>query len=214
MKLWRSRLPVRLARSGPSALLDITIIVLTGSPQVSMAVSPECMREHYHTVSSSCPCVGKRERFVQWALDTLAGENGETCKRWKRLHIVLGPWIYRIDPHQSEEDGILLRGLTYPTPALTEVHMGELSFALIHRLGQYIVYYHMHQFSKKFISGTATSQDHCPYGVLRRLVFPACPSRASPLRGSQRIFAELFRYGTRHPSNLYLSTLPKPKNSS
>lgn len=139
MKLWRSRLPVRLARSGPSALLDITIIVLTGSPQVSMAVSPECMREHYHTVSSSCPCVGKRERFVQWALDTLAGENGETCKRWKRLHIVLGPWIYRIDPHQSEEDGILLRGLTYPTPALTEVHMGELSFALtppgsIHRI--------------------------------------------------------------------------------
>lgn len=130
MKLWRSRLPLRLARSGPSTPLDIVIVVRFGRLMSRMMESPECLEESYHSPCSHCKCVGKRERFVQWTLDTLAGENGELCKRWRSLHIDLGTWLYRIDPHQSEEDGILLRGLTYPTPTLTKLQMNEQSFAL------------------------------------------------------------------------------------
>jgi hypothetical protein len=86
-------------------------------------LSPLCLQEPINATYVVCPCFGKRESLVASALELLAGEKGELCKRWRSLDLRLGPWKYCIDPLQSDGRVTLLRGLTYPTPALKTLTM-------------------------------------------------------------------------------------------
>jgi hypothetical protein len=129
IKTWNARLPLRLARTGSSILLDITIcadigpLLMFTSEYYGEMLSPLCLQEPINAANVVCPCSGKRESLVASALELLAGEKGEICKRWRSLDLRLGPWRYCIDPLQEDGRATLLRGLTYPTPALKRLVM-------------------------------------------------------------------------------------------
>jgi hypothetical protein len=123
--IWRTRLPLRLARAGPVVPLFISIFdVFDMKNEDNVTECVECDSLYHNgfcTDPSSaswaihqdqCPCYTDGTEFTEFVLECLAGNNGELCARWKKFHVDLG--------YGPGHDvcRYLARALSYPTPSL------------------------------------------------------------------------------------------------
>jgi hypothetical protein len=125
-KIWEARLPLRLARAGPTTLLDIDLrnyLDMPHSPQAQRDVQNDplfssfpCHRNDDADGSDDelCTCYDATRASVQKALEKISGKSGELCIRWRSLELDLGHTEQGINGTE-----LVAIPLSYPTPQLT-----------------------------------------------------------------------------------------------
>jgi hypothetical protein len=128
-KIWRARLPLRLARAGPVTPLYIDVRNYLDMRYCSQAQedvqhdplffpSP-CRGGGYEL----CTCYMAARASVHETLERLAGRSGELCTRWRSL---------KLDFENSERGingtALVAIPLSYPTPQLTTLSLRNLQF--------------------------------------------------------------------------------------
>jgi hypothetical protein len=135
-KVWDVRLPLRLARAGPTTPLYIDIrnyLDMPYCPQAQKDVQNDRLFSSLpcHRVDDVddgyddelCTCYQAARASVHKALKQIAGKSGELCARWRSLKLDLG----------HSEDGIkgtelVAIALSYPTPQLTTLVLRNVQF--------------------------------------------------------------------------------------
>ncbi|KIM30074.1 hypothetical protein M408DRAFT_304098 [Serendipita vermifera MAFF 305830] len=116
-RIWKARLPRRLARCGPLAPLSIDVQNHLDVPPVeSISTYERLSRDDEDDDSDggdACECVHPAREFIAQALETLAGPKGALCVRWKSVKLDLGhyPWI-------CVGDERIAQTLSYSMPSL------------------------------------------------------------------------------------------------
>jgi hypothetical protein len=130
-KIWRARLPLRLARAGPITPLYIDVRNYLDMPYCLQAhkdvqedllfLSIPCREGGYDF--GACICYMTARASVHEALERVAGTSGELCARWKSFKLDLGHTERHIN-------GTALTAipLSYPTPHLTTLSLKNLRF--------------------------------------------------------------------------------------
>lgn len=130
-RVWTTRLPLRLARCGPTSPLDIDLRNLLDTQESEEMSEISDGSEVLH--SDSCPVAGDRvftggectcyseaRACVDNLLQVLAGQHGNTCPRWRTLTLDLG---HHEGEHRRTGNQHLANALCHPTPMLTALSL-------------------------------------------------------------------------------------------
>jgi len=104
-----------LDRSGPFIPLDIDIAMLSNTGESCGRCDLAAEYPDPHTC-----------QFLILAdiLNLLAGPDGDRCKRWRTLHLQSQWYSYLFE---EEEEPHYIQGITYPMPALEELHLNNFA---------------------------------------------------------------------------------------
>ncbi|CCA74374.1 hypothetical protein PIIN_08327 [Serendipita indica DSM 11827] len=119
--IWRTRVGRRLARVGPTRLLDITIrnvYSVPNHPSASDFLNGNRMNQK-EPISNLSHNIYQVRHFMLDFLQDLNGRDGSLTWRWRSLHLYFGdhPWNYDRGS-SSEVTRFSWKVLSYPTPAL------------------------------------------------------------------------------------------------
>jgi hypothetical protein len=110
-KMWLTRLPRRLERSGETTPLEIDLRVISRSDQ--RPNTENC--NHRRFMNPGCNCIALASITIESLLIILAGADGELCKRWRSLCLRSISSLHTSIP------------LSHPTPILTVLRYERVS---------------------------------------------------------------------------------------